>query len=287
MMNRVFDDWLNSFRESISDYEYYVDFKKIYKNVDEIKIELNILNSLIGSKNIQKDFLNLVNKYPEILKCIPILIAVRTNDIFILDNHKEFNFSFNKMNYSPLEYLTFMQKIGLFELMETRKISNLYDYVLGIEVGLDSNARKNRGGHLMENLVENFIIQAGFQINKDYFKEMYASDIELKWNIDLSLLSNNGLIDKRFDYFIKTNKQIYLIETNFYSSGGSKLNEIARSYKQMASEINQIKKVTFVWFTDGKGWKSSRRGLQEAFESIKNIYNINDLKNGIIKNSLK
>ncbi|WP_171113352.1 type II restriction endonuclease [Mycoplasma miroungirhinis] len=286
-MNRVFDDWLNSFRESISDYEYYVDFKKIYKNVDEIKIELNILNSLIGSKNIQKDFLNLVNKYPEILKCIPILIAVRTNDIFILDNHKEFNFSFNKMNYSPLEYLTFMQKIGLFELMETRKISNLYDYVLGIEVGLDSNARKNRGGHLMENLVENFIIQAGFQINKDYFKEMYASDIELKWNIDLSLLSNNGLIDKRFDYFIKTNKQIYLIETNFYSSGGSKLNEIARSYKQMASEINQIKKVTFVWFTDGKGWKSSRRGLQEAFESIKNIYNINDLKNGIIKNSLK
>ena len=198
-MKRNFNTWLSSFCDSISDYRYYVDFNKVYQNVDSIKIELNILNSLIYSKNIEQDFKNILERYPEVLKCIPILIAVRLNEIHILDNSINYIYNFKEKNHSIEEYANFMRKIGLFELLENHLINNLVDYVTGIEVGLDSNGRKNRGGHLMEDLVESYIIKAGFQRNINYFKEMYIHEITKKWNIDLSAISNKGKTEKRFD----------------------------------------------------------------------------------------
>lgn len=283
MNKRNFNEWLDKFRNSISNYRYYVDFEKVFKNVDNIKIELNILNSLIGSKNIQEDFENIVKKYPEVLKCIPILLAVRTNEIYAIDAEGEFNYSFKNKNYSISEYSKFMGKTGLFELLEKHLINNLIDYVTGVETGLDSNGRKNRGGHLMEDLVETFIQKAGFEKGKDYFKEMYISEIENKWNVDLSGVSNMGKTEKRFDFVIKTEKQIYVIETNFYASSGSKLNETARSYKTITNEIAVIDGITFVWFTDGIGWKNAKNNLEETFDVLEDIYNINDLENGIMK----
>lgn len=282
MNKRNFNEWLGKFRNSISNYKYYVDFEKVFKNVESIKIELNILNSLIGSKNIKEDFRNIIEKYPETLKCIPILLAVRTNEIYVIDVEGEFNFSFKDKNYSIKEYSKFMEKTGLFELLEKHLISNLIDYVTGIETGLDSNGRKNRGGHLMEDLVETFIQKSGFEKNKNYFKEMYISEIENKWNIDLSGISNMGKTEKRFDFVIKTDKQIYVIETNFYASSGSKLNETARSYKTITNEMSEIDGITFVWFTDGIGWKNARNNLEETFDILEHIYNINDLENGIM-----
>lgn len=283
MNKRNFNEWLDKFRNSISNYKYYVDFEKVFKNVDNIKIELNILNSLIGSKNIQEDFENIVKKYPEVLKCIPILLAVRTNEIYVIDAEGEFNYSFKNKNYSISEYSKFMEKTGLFELLEKHLINNLIDYVTGVETGLDSNGRKNRGGHLMEDLVETFIQKAGFEKSKNYFKEMYISEIENKWKINLSGISNMGKTEKRFDFVIKTEKQIYVIETNFYASSGSKLNETARSYKTITNEIAAIDGITFVWFTDGIGWKNAKNNLEETFDVLEDIYNINDLENGIMK----
>ena len=198
-MKRNFNTWLSNFCDSISDYGYYVDFNKVYQNVDSIKIELNILNSLIYSKNIEQDFKNILERYPEVLKCIPILIAVRLNEIHILNNSINYTYNFKEKNHSIEEYANFMRKIGLFELLENHLINNLVDYVTGIEVGLDSNGRKNRGGHLMEDLVESYIIKAGFQRNINYFKEMYIHEITKKWNIDLSAISNKGKTEKRFD----------------------------------------------------------------------------------------
>nr|WP_275542180.1 DpnII family type II restriction endonuclease [Helicobacter sp. 12S02634-8] len=113
-------------------------------------------------------------------------------------------------------------------------MSNLVDYATGVETGLDSNARKNRGGHLMENLVEGYIQKAGFIKDKNYFKEMYINQMQKKWSLDLSAISNQGKMEKRFDFVIKTDEQIYVIETNFYASNGSKLNETARSYKTLS-----------------------------------------------------
>ena len=284
MMNRNFNDWLSKFKASISDYTYYVDFEKIYKNVDKVKVELNILNSLIGSKNIEEEFQNILIKYPETLECIPLLLAVRSREIFVKDEISEYLFKFDKMVYSIKDYIKFMRESGLFDLLQNHIINNLYDYVLGIEVGLDSNGRKNRGGHLMENLVESYIIKAGYEKDVNYFKEMYLKDIEKKWNFDLSEMSGHNTSTKRFDFVIKTDKQVYVIETNFYSSGGSKLNETARSYKMLAEESKKVDGVTFIWFTDGQGWISARKNLEETFNTMETIYNINDLENGILDN---
>lgn len=284
-MKRDFNEWLSHFKYSISDYSYYVDFAKVYNNLDSIKIELNILNSLIGSKNIEDDFENIIIKYPETLECIPILLAVRADEIYVKDDINEYLFNFNRMIYDLKDYIKFMRESGLFDLLEHHIINNLHDYVLGVEVGLDSNGRKNRGGHLMENLVESYIKKAGYIKDKNYFKEMYLKDIEKKWNLDLSSMSGNNVSSKRFDFVIKTEHQVYVIETNFYSGngGGSKLNETARSYKMLAEEANETKGITFIWITDGAAWNGARKNLEETFNTLDTLYNINDLNNGILK----
>ena len=283
MASRDFNTWLSSFRYSIADFGYYIDFAKVYKNVDSIKIELNMLNSLIGSKNIESDFKSLIAKYPETLKCIPILLAVREYEIFAGENGDVKLYTFNKQINTIEEYKLFMRKTGLFDLLSNHIINNLYDYVTGVETGLDSNGRKNRGGHQMEDLVESYIQKAGFKRDVNYFKEMYVSEVSRKWNIDLSAVSNQGKMEKRWDFVVKTDNCIYLIETNFYGSGGSKLNETARSYKTIATEMKNVKGAKFVWFTDGAGWKSAARNLEETFDVLDDIYSINDMQNGIMK----
>ena len=282
-MKRNFNKWLETFRSSICDYKFYVDFEKVYGKVDNIKVELNILNSLIGSKNIESDFKNLVAEYPKVLKCIPILLAVRSREIYTIDSDGEYLFNFAKQNYSIDEYIMFMRKTGLFSLISEHLINNLIDYVTGVEVGLDSNGRKNRGGHLMEDLVESYLVQAGLQRNVDYFKEMYLSDVEKQWNLDLSSISNQGKAKKRFDFVVKKGETVYAVEANFYSSQGSKLNETARSYKTIALEAKNIDGFAFVWFTDGQGWKSARNNLEETFDVLDNMYCITDMENGIVK----
>lgn len=287
MTKRDFHTWLSNFRYSIADFGYYIDFKKVYKNVDSIKIELNILNSLIGSRNIESDFEKLIAKYPEILKCIPILLAVREYEIFAGENGDVKLYTFDKQINTVEEYKLFMKKTGLFDLLSNHIINNLYDYVTGVETGLDSNGRKNRGGHQMEDLVESYIQKAGFNRDVNYFKEMYVSEVSRKWNIDLSAVSNQGKMEKRWDFVVKTDNCIYLIETNFYGSGGSKLNETARSYKTIATEMKKVKGAKFVWFTDGAGWKSAARNLEETFDVLDDIYSINDMQNGIMKELFK
>lgn len=281
-MKRNFNEWLETFRSSIATYSYYVDFEKVYGNVDAIKVELNILNSLIGSKNIEADFEKLLKDYPQILKCIPILIAVRGREIYAIDGDGEYLFNFKKANCSVEEYKMFMRKTGLFTLISDHIINNLVDYVTGVEVGLDSNGRKNRGGHLMEDLVETYLKKSGLVRDVDYFKEMYISEIEEKWGIDLSNISNQGKAEKRFDFVVRKGTMIYGIETNFYTGGGSKLNETARSYKTIALETREIDGFTFVWFTDGEGWKSARHNLEETFDVMDDIYCIKDLEDGVI-----
>lgn len=279
---RDFDIWLSGFRPSIADYSYYVDFNKVFRNVDAIRIPLNILNSLIGSKNIEAEFKQIVTQYPETLRCIPILLAKREFDIMAMDDEGQMDFHFDKPNYPIDEYTKFMRKAGLFNLMENHIVNNLVDYVTGIETGLDSNGRKNRGGHLMENLVESFLRKAGLIKGTDYFKEMYIHEIEEKWGIDLSSISNNGKAEKRFDFVVKGAQTVYGIETNFYSSSGSKLNETARSYKTITLETDSLNNFKFVWFTDGCGWLNARNNLKETFDVLEHLYNISDLEKGII-----
>lgn len=285
-MKRNFDEWLAGFRETIADYKYYVDFGKVYNNVESIRIELNILNSLIGIKDIETEFERIVTKYPEVLKCIPILLAKRESEIKALDADGEFCYNFRKLSYPLGQYKVFMRKTGLFDLMENHIIHNLIDYVTGVETGLDSNGRKNRGGHLMEGLVESYLVKAGLVKGETYFKEMYIHEIEDKWNVDLSSISNNGQAEKRFDFVVKGADKIYGIETNFYSSQGSKLNETARSYKTITLETKDLPYFEFVWFTDGKGWNTAKRNLKETFDVLEHLYNIKDLESGVVERVL-
>ena len=284
-MSRIFEEWLSKFRVSISGYDYYVNYDKVVENVLKFRIELNILNSLIGSKNIKEEFADIVTRYPETLKCIPLLLAVRGTEIYAQDDEGAFTYNFKEMNYSVAQYEKFMEKTGLFDLLANHLVNNLIDYALGVETGLDSNGRKNRGGHQMENLVESYIQKAGFERDINYFKEMYLADVENKWNIDLSALSNNGKARKRFDFVVKTDNMIYAIETNFYggTGGGSKLNETARSYKMLAQEADTVDGFTFVWFTDGTAWRSARGNLRETFDVLETIFSIDDMEQGIMK----
>ena len=286
-MNRNFNEWLLGFRDSIATWKYYTDFEKVYQNVEKIKDELNILNGLIGKKEIEDEFRRIVNKYPDVLKVVPILIAKRESEIKITDSKKNYVFNFKKPNYSIDEYVMFMKNTGLFDLLQNHVIHSLVDYVMGVEVGMDTNGRKNRTGDAMEDLVDSYITNAGFKEGDNYFKQFAASEITQKWGLDLSEISNKGKSEKIFDFVVKTPTMIYGVETNFYGSGGSKLNETARSYKTIALESKNIQGFTFVWFTDGKGWTSARNNLEETFDVMEHIYNIKDLEDGIISEVFK
>lgn len=274
---RNFETWLAQFRESISTYSYYVDFQKVVANAQLCKPELCLLNSLIGSHDIVRDFRALYARYPSVLCAIPILLAKRELEIYARDEAGGGLYRFDLPNKTIDEYCVFMEKTGLFELISRHLVNNLYDYVIGVEAGLDSNGRKNRGGHQMEDLVEGFLAAA----NVEYHKEMYARDICSAWRVDLSALTNTGKTEKRFDFVVRAQGCVFAIETNFYGGGGSKLNETARSYKMLALESRPIPGFKFVWFTDGKGWFSARQNLRETFDVLPTLYNIKELEGGI------
>lgn len=278
-----FSKWLDTFRKSINGYGYYTDFAKVYENAAQLKVELNILNSLIGSNDIEAEFRKLIVRYPECLRAIPILLAVRENEIYCQDEHGAITYHFDKCEETVDDYCYFMQQTGLFDLLSNHIVNNLYDYATGVEVGLGSNGRKNRGGHQMENLVEGYLKDLGVE----YYAEMYLTEIEERWGIDLSAISAEGTSTKRWDFVVKTPDHIYVIETNFYSSGGSKLNETARSYKMIAEEARNIPGFTFIWVTDGGGWVSARRNLEETWRVLPTLYNLADVECGELKALLK
>ncbi len=245
-MARDFYKWLNTFTDTIRDSSYWVDWEKVLKNVNHYKDELNILNGLIGCENIEDEFRRIATKFPKTVECIPILIAVRSTQIKL----ESININFSVKNHNINEICKFMQECGLFKMLQEKAIKNLVDYLIGIEVGLDTNARKNRGGAAFENKFETFLKASKIE----YFKEMTTDAIEKKFKIDLRPITNSGATLKRFDFVFKIEDIVYGVEVNFYSSNGSKLNETARSYKQIAQETQPLKGFKFMWITDGAGW---------------------------------
>ena len=283
---RDFDAWLAQLRPSIATYDYYINFAKVIENANTYKAELCLMNSLVGADRIEVKFRELVENYPTVLRCIPSLLAVRQRDIFARDtetlNGVWYDFA-NRGNTID-DYCVFMKRTGLFDIISKHLVSNLYDYVVGVETGLDSNGRKNRGGDLMENIVELFLKRA----RVEFYKEMKSKDINSKWGLDLSSLTNKGKTVKKFDFVVRTGTYTYGIETNFYSAskngegGGSKLNETARSYKMLALEARKVPRFKFVWITDGAAWHSAKNNLRETFDVLPTLYNIKELEYGIM-----
>lgn len=282
ILKRSFEEIINNLKDSIATYSYYVDFDKVYSHVSDVEKHLNLLNYLIGKENIEEEFSNLITEYPQVLKVLPLLLAVRDGNIKIIDG--EFIcYDFNNMNQDMDSYLKLFRETGLEKLFKEKKITNLVDYVIGVEVGLDTNARKNRTGKQMETIVEGYIkkipgidylSQANLDMIINHYDAYYLNDL----NLNLKERSN-----KRFDFVFKNRKgKLIFIETNYYSGGGSKLNETARSYSKLNRDIKNISNVEFVWITDGKGWLTTKNNLKEAYNEIEHLYTIEDLENGVL-----
>lgn len=263
--HQEFELFMSQLKETNATLDFYCDFKKINSNVDTIAIKLNQLNYLIGQKNLEGAIRKLWDENPKVFSIIDILIAVRKKEkkkVILEDGNVKLITHFFDDVEGVIEYI---HGTGLDEVLQNKQIKNLVDYVFGVETGLDTNARKNRSGHLMENHVAAILNKAGIE----YRQEVYSTDY-----LELDVLGEDK---KRFDFVIETPINKYLIEVNFYSGGGSKLNEVARAYSELSPKINAVDGFEFVWITDGKGWKSAKNKLEEAFYAIPNVYNLTSI----------
>lgn len=257
-----FEVFMSQLKDTNQTLGFFCDFEKISQNVRNIEISLNMLNYLIGKTDIEAAVNDIWQRDSSAFNVMDILIAVRDDGKKVIDSLGECVL-LKQLFTSPEGVVEFLNETGLTELLRSNRIKDLVDYVFGIETGLDSNARKNRSGHIMEDTVQAIFEEANIQFGK----EVYSSEYPL-------LTEVLGEDKKRFDFVIETPGKVYLIEVNFYSGGGSKLNEVARSYSDIAPKINSVDGFEFVWITDGIGWESARNKLQEAFSIIPSIYNL-------------
>ncbi|SCH93632.1 Type-2 restriction enzyme MboI [uncultured Bacteroides sp.] len=272
-MAKDFNKFMSQLQETNQTLDFFCDFDKISRNVEDIKLSLCMLNSLIGSTDMRKSVERIWNRDKSAFDVMDILIAVRSEGKKKILNSLGNCIVLDSLFESIDGVMEFLDNTGLTDIFQSRKINDLVDYVFGIETGLDTNARKNRSGHMMENMVARIFDKNGIS----YRQEVYSSE----WPDITKVLGDD---EKRFDFVIETSTKIYLMEVNFYSGGGSKLNEVARSYSDIAPKINSIPSFEFVWITDGIGWKSAKNKLQEAYSIIPSIYNltnINEFINGI------
>lgn len=274
-MAREFDEFMKPLKETHFSLGDYVDFPKVAANVESISIKLNQLNYLIGQEDMYAAVKRLWNENPKVFTVLDVLIAVRTKDKKkAIDEYGNIKFVSDYFT-SPEQVTVFLNETGLTEVFQAKQVKNLVDYVFGVEVGLDSNARKNRGGHIMEGLVATILSKNGIAFEQEVYYTAFPEIVKAL-----------GADNKRFDFVIRTPHKIYLIEANFYTGGGSKLNEVARAYSELAPKINAVPGFEFVWITDGIGWESARNKLEEAFEHVPSIYNLSNIQEfiSIIKN---
>lgn len=276
----VFNYLMNTLKYTNRTFDFFVDWSKVFLNVKNIEVELNILNYLIGKKDIKNEFRYLISKYPEIVTVIPILIAIRQKSLEVLVNfktpeweYKEYSFR-KKKKYSPEEIediIEFCDRLGLLYLFKNKKIKNLVDYCIGLEVGIGTNGRKNRGGQIMENIIQWHVDELCNRSNLQYISQASKKKILDIWQIELPIDKSS----RQYDFAIlNKNNKLILIETNFFSSGGSKLKSVAGEFQALDTFLKEQEIIdSFIWITDGAGWLTAKLPLQEAF--ISNDYIIN------------
>lgn len=265
-MKLSFEEFLASMSETNATLDYFTDFDKVKNNVAKIEIKLNQLNYLLGKDNLKEAVCQLYDECPNVFSVLEILIAVRQKEQKKTLNEQGQVVFLNSYLKSPEKIIEFLEQTGLSDIFKDKNIKNLVDYVFGIEVGLDTNARKNRGGDNMSKAVSLIFDNAGIHYKKEIRNTVFKE------------IDSLGTDVKQFDFVIKTKVKTYLIEINYYNGGGSKLNEVARAYTDVAPKINQYSQYEFVWITDEQGWHSAKNKLQEAYIHIPSIYNLSTLK---------
>ena len=292
METKNFENLKNTLQDSIFTWDYFTDFEKVKINVKKIEKELNLLNYLIGKENIEEEFLSLVEEYPKVRKILPILIAIRddklsstpiiTNMETLIPESKKYIFNDEINENIKKELLIFFKETGLKEFFESKVVKNLVDYCIGVEVGFDTNARKNRTGTLMENIVGKYL-ETFCTKNKNFSFIEQATQKRIKefLNYEIEIDKNS----RRFDFALldKTENKLYLIEVNYYSA---KLKATAGEYKELHTFL-KAQNITFIWITDGLGWQTAKSSLEETFNHNDYVINIEMLKNGILEEICK
>lgn len=280
-MNKDFNSLTATFKSSIKTWDYFVNWKKVFANSSDLEIALNKLNYLLGKENLEDELKKLYSSNPDIVKALPVLLAVREKRLEIFDKaakNSEF-FDFSGKEISPEKCYEFLIKSGLDRLFQKDGVKNLVDYVLGVEVGLDSNGRKNRGGTLMEEIVESFIRDLCRKNGFEYLSQARATAIKNKWNVVVSVDKSERSFD--FAVFNPKNRTIKLFEVNFYNGGGSKLKAVCGEFKSLSAELKK-QNIDFIWITDGLGWHTTRRPLEETYINNDFVFNLAMLENGVL-----
>jgi hypothetical protein len=287
------DDVFNYFFKTLipenRTWDYFVNWEKVFGGIDKFKIELNILNSLCGSKDFKSDFTYILKKYPEVISVFPLLLGIRENKISVLDLNQlpEFNFlnfDFNKRTLSDvdiLKFYDFFELSGIKKLIIEGGLISLKDYTFGVEVGLDTNGRKNRGGSIMEKIVGDILKSVYNLSDNQILGQCNSSSVKQKWGIDLPVDKS----ERRPDYVIYKNNKLFWVETNFYSGGGSKLKSTCGEY-QYLYDFCKSKNVELIWITDGNGWNTTIKPLKETFIHTDYIFNLTMLKEGVLNEIL-
>jgi hypothetical protein len=284
-MNKDFNNLITTFKSSIKTWDYFVNWKKVFSNSSDLEISLNKLNYLLGKDNLEDEFRKLYASNPDIVKALPVLLAVRENKLEVFDKatkNSEF-FDFSGKEQDPEKYLEFLNKSGLARLFQKDGVKNLVDYVMGVEVGLDSNGRKNRGGSLMEEIAGAFVSDFCNKNGYEYMAQARATNIKSKWGVDIKVDKSERSFD--FAVYNPKNKKIKLFEANFYNGGGSKLKAVCGEFRSLYDEL-KAQDIDFIWITDGLGWNTTKRPLEETYNHNEYVFNLNMLESGVL-NELK
>lgn len=291
-MKKDFNEFISTLNEDLFSWDYFVDFEKAKENTFAIKLHLNILNSLLGETDIENKFIELIKKYPEVRSSLLILISTRTkkiNEIKILNTDtltssfksNLFEVSSELTKDDEVELLHFLRASGLKEIFENKYISDLNDYVFGVEVGLDSHARKNRSGDLMELVVHDILDDF---VKKDtnfaFIDQANSKKIKNVLGYEVKKHINDRISD--FALLNKKKNKLYLIEVNLYGSGGTKLKSVAGEFEKVNNFILG-QDIEFIWVSDGVGWKTAENPMMEAFENNKYTFNLKQFKDFLLE----
>lgn len=274
-MKKEFNSWLDTFQPTLATCDYFTDFDKVNDRIKELKPQIKTIKQIIKQKDISLAIENELKIDFSIMSILPLFIAVNTKDTTFIDAKGKYQtISFNKSTNDLSVYMEFINTSGIVDVLKRVKSVGVEKYLFGILVGLDSNRRKNRMGHLAEDKLEEILQKTG----NPYYKEVTLETIKERYNVDISQLSNHKVSSKRFDYIMEKNGELYLFESSYYTSNGSKQNELSRSYTEICKAINNIQGLHFIWVVDGNGWKSSKNALEKAYNVMPDVYNFSELE---------
>lgn len=284
-MQKDFNNFISTLKNSIKTWDYFVNWEKVFANSSELEIILNKLNYLLGKDDLKIEFRRLYDSNPDVVKALPVLLAVREKqlEIFTLadGNSEFFNFSTDEKKEDSFErYYIFLEKTGLINLFQKEGIKNLVDYVIGVEVGLDSNGRKNRGGMLMEKIVEAHISKLCAENGFEYLPQARSTEIRSRWGVEVKVNKSERSFD--FAVYNPNNRKIKLFEVNFYNGGGSKLKAVCGEFKELYRELKN-QEIDFIWITDGLGWNTTKRPLEETYNNNEYVFNLQMIEQNVLE----